>query len=389
MHVEIDRETDPAALARHGRKPAARARRRPRGRRGLAPDARRRALRAGRRAGHRRRRLDRRGGAPRPSALLRWLVDDHFTFLGYREYDLVERGRGRGARRPCRAPAWGAALRPAAGRGPSPTCPRDARRKAREPRLLILTKANCRSTVHRPAYLDYVGVKRSTPTAPSWASGASSGCSPPSAYTQSRLAHPGSAPAGREVLEPRASGDGRTAARTCCSSWRPTRATSCSRCERGDLLEVATAVLHLQERRQTRLFLRRDDYGRFMSCLVYLPRDRYTTDVRLPIEQILREALRRGVARTTPPGSRSRCSPGCTSSSGCRPGEPRARRRPRAARAAARRGHPRRGTTTSRMRFSTSAARRSGATPQGLRRRLPGGLQGGLPRPHRRRRRAP
>ena len=43
-------------------------------------------------------------------------------------------------------------------------------------------------------------------------------------------------------------------------------------------------VLHLQERRQLRLFLRRDDYGRFMSCLVYLPRDRYTTHVRQRME---------------------------------------------------------------------------------------------------------
>ena len=38
--------------------------------------------------------------------------------------------------------------------------------------------------------------------------------------------------------------------------------------------------LHLQERRQLRLFLRRDDYGRFVSALVYVPRDRYTTTVR-------------------------------------------------------------------------------------------------------------
>src|SRR5207342_3166881 len=58
-----------------------------------------------------------------------------------------------------------------------------------------------------------------------------------------------------------------------------------------ELLEIVMAVMHLQERRQTRLFLRKDEYGRFMSCLVYLPRDRYTTDVRLEMERILREAF--------------------------------------------------------------------------------------------------
>ena len=49
-------------------------------------------------------------------------------------------------------------------------------------------------------------------------------------------------------------------------------------------------MLHLQERRQTKLFTRRDEFGRFVSCLVYLPRDRYNTTVRLRIEAILLEA---------------------------------------------------------------------------------------------------
>ena len=49
-------------------------------------------------------------------------------------------------------------------------------------------------------------------------------------------------------------------------------------------------MLHLQERRKTKLFTRRDEFGRFVSCLVYLPRDRYNTTVRLRIEAILLEA---------------------------------------------------------------------------------------------------
>src|SRR5918993_12433 len=58
-----------------------------------------------------------------------------------------------------------------------------------------------------------------------------------------------------------------------------------------ELLPVALAVLHLQERRQTRLFLRQDPTGRFWSALVYLPRDRYTTEVRLAMQQLLLEKL--------------------------------------------------------------------------------------------------
>ena len=58
-----------------------------------------------------------------------------------------------------------------------------------------------------------------------------------------------------------------------------------------ELLPVALAVLHLRERRQTRLFLRRDPFGRFFSALVYLPRDRYTTQVRLTMQRLLLEQL--------------------------------------------------------------------------------------------------
>ena len=50
-------------------------------------------------------------------------------------------------------------------------------------------------------------------------------------------------------------------------------------------------MLHTRERRQVRLFVRRDTYGRYLSCLVYLPRDRYTTQVRERIASILRTQL--------------------------------------------------------------------------------------------------
>ena len=59
-----------------------------------------------------------------------------------------------------------------------------------------------------------------------------------------------------------------------------------------ELTPIALGVLRLSERKQTRLFLRRDRYGRYMSCLVYLPRDRYTTKVRLRAQGILKAALR-------------------------------------------------------------------------------------------------
>jgi glutamate dehydrogenase len=58
-----------------------------------------------------------------------------------------------------------------------------------------------------------------------------------------------------------------------------------------ELVPIAEAVLHTRERRQLRLFVRRDTYGRYLSCLVYLPRDRYTTAVRERIAEILKRRL--------------------------------------------------------------------------------------------------
>ncbi|MEE4278380.1 MAG: NAD-glutamate dehydrogenase [Halieaceae bacterium] len=58
-----------------------------------------------------------------------------------------------------------------------------------------------------------------------------------------------------------------------------------------ELYETAAAVNRIQERRHTRLFLRQDPHGKFVSCLVYMPRDRYTTGRRQRIERILSKAV--------------------------------------------------------------------------------------------------
>jgi glutamate dehydrogenase len=58
-----------------------------------------------------------------------------------------------------------------------------------------------------------------------------------------------------------------------------------------ELFAIAIGILRIGERPQVRLFLRRDPYGRFLSCLVYLPRDRYGAENRLRIQGILQQQL--------------------------------------------------------------------------------------------------
>ena len=80
-----------------------------------------------------------------------------------------------------------------------------------------------------------------------------------------------------------------------------------------ELLDAAMGILELQERQRVRLFVRRDLFSRFFSCLVFIPRERYTTTVRERIERVLVDVFG-GAGWSTRRGCRSRCSPASTSS---------------------------------------------------------------------------
>ncbi|MGB7181657.1 MAG: NAD-glutamate dehydrogenase, partial [Burkholderiaceae bacterium] len=61
--------------------------------------------------------------------------------------------------------------------------------------------------------------------------------------------------------------------------------------EEDELLDTATGILRLGERQRTRLFIRRDAFRRFVSCLIYVPRENYNTDLRTRIEELLLDAF--------------------------------------------------------------------------------------------------
>ena len=89
-------------------------------------------------------------------AFLQWMADEHFTFLGYREYKISKRGK-KVLLNPVAGSGLGLLSRKTNGGSIELTDEMERLRHARD--WLVLTKANSRSTVHRNAYLDYVGVK--------------------------------------------------------------------------------------------------------------------------------------------------------------------------------------------------------------------------------------
>jgi glutamate dehydrogenase len=223
-------------------------------------------------------------------SLLRWLADGRFTFLGYREYDLLDGPDGM-ALRGVAGTGLGILRHDRAGSKSFAALPPEVRARARDPQLLILTKANSRSTVHRPSYLDYVAIKRLDPAGQVTGEYRFLGLYTHDAYTESITRIPVLRRKLTEMLAAfgfAADGhDGKDLAEFMESYPREDLFQTTV----AQLVPVAEGVLRLRERTQPRLFLRKDIYGRYMSCLLYLPRDRYTTQVRLRTQEILRKAL--------------------------------------------------------------------------------------------------
>jgi len=223
--------------------------------------------------------------------LLRWLIDAHFTFLGYREYDLVDEesgpalrgvpGTGLGILRHDKTSSTSLSVMPPEGRALAT----DSTYR------LIMTKANTRATVHRPSYLDYVGVKKISPSGAVIGEYRFLGLFTHMAYTESITRIPILSRKLEEVYV--ASGvsaqshDGRDLAEFMEVYPRE----ELFQVPVQELADVAAKVLRLRERMQTRLFLRKDIYGKYVSCLVYLSRDRYNTKVRLAVQDLLRRKL--------------------------------------------------------------------------------------------------
>ncbi len=223
--------------------------------------------------------------------LLRWLTESHFTFLGYREYSLVS-WAGQDVLESVAGSGLGILRIDEESESPSTSSsfaamPPAVRAKAREPHLLVLTKANSRSTVHRAGYLDYIGIKSFDASGKVIGERRFLGLFTASAYSESVSHVPVLRVRVAEVMAALDLVPGSHSAKDLQAFLETYPRDEFFQAHTWQLLEIAGSVLHLQERRQTKVYLRPDDYGRFISCLVYLPRDRYTSTVRRRIESIL------------------------------------------------------------------------------------------------------
>ena len=224
-------------------------------------------------------------------ALLEWLLDGYFTFLGYREYELAEGA----VIRPIAATGLGI-LRMADSEVPVHTrelaqMSQHAQAKTTAQRLLIVNKSNTKSTVLRRAYLDHIGIKRFNDQGEVVGEFRFMGLFTSEAYVASVTDIPLIRSRVKAVMAALDVVPGSYSARDLQQFLETYPRDEFFQTHTAQLLEVAAAADQLRALRQTRLFVRHDDYGRYVSCLVYLPRDRYNTSVRNRIDAVLRKAF--------------------------------------------------------------------------------------------------
>src|SRR5229473_1855038 len=222
---------------------------------------------------------------------LAWLLNHHFTFLGCRDYELAS-VKGEDVLRI--VPGSGLGILRERGETVSAsfaTLPPEARKRARVQELLVLTKANARSTVHRPGHLDYVGIKQFDAAGNVRGETRFLGLYTHTAYSESPMQVPLLRRKLGDVIERAGLLPAGYSGKALASILESYPRDELLQIGAEDLYRHARAILQLGDRQRLRLLVRQDPYARFVSCLIFVPRERYNTELRQRFQHILTEAF--------------------------------------------------------------------------------------------------
>ncbi len=222
---------------------------------------------------------------------LEWIGDDHFMFIGARMYDIVGNSKTTSLQV---VEGTGLGLLRENGKTiksrPMASLSGEARYNQNAP--LIITKTNARSPIHRSGYMDYIGVLRFDGEGRVIGEYRFLGLFTSQAYLQQVSDVPLLAMKVQTVLDNSGLKENRHAWKSLLHILETLPRDDVLQASSTDLLAIASGVLDLQERQTVRLFIRRERFGRFFSCLVYIPRDYWNTENREKIQRILKRALK-------------------------------------------------------------------------------------------------
>lgn len=218
---------------------------------------------------------------------LRWLARGNFLFMGFKKRDLS--GASSNLTATDRA---GSGLGILAGEDTNSfKLTGFSLDNALNPEPIYITKASSRSTVHRHEYLDYIGIRNFDSLGKVVGEYVILGLFSLQAYslpaTETPLVRERVAIVRRRLgFEPGSHSD-----KTLTGIIEAYPRTELLHTHVDTLIDTFSGIMGLEERRTTRLFLRSDDFGRFVSAVLFIPRDRYNTGVRKRIEQVFREEI--------------------------------------------------------------------------------------------------
>ncbi|MBO6717265.1 MAG: NAD-glutamate dehydrogenase [Rhizobiaceae bacterium] len=224
-------------------------------------------------------------------AFLEWLRDNNFTFLGMREFH-YEGGEKNGNLRRSEKPGLGILSNPDVlvlrrGTEAVTTTP-EVRAFLHGPEPMLVTKANARSLVHRRIYLDYLGLKTFNEKGKLKGELRIVGLFTSTAYTRSVMRIPYLRSKAGEVIEKSGFDPGDHSGKALINVLESYPRDELFQIDVPTLRRHAEAILALGERPRVRVLYRIDRFDRFVSVIVFVPRDRYDSRVRVMIGDYLK-----------------------------------------------------------------------------------------------------
>ena len=222
---------------------------------------------------------------------LSWLASNNFTLMGYRSYD-VKAVKGDINLEANMGSSLGLMKKSSGTRSRLISSLNESGREAAlGENHLILTKTNSHSRVHRPAQLDYIGVKRFDAKGNVIGEERFIGLFGSAYYTNSALDLPLIKSKVQQVCASSGFAKGTHAFKTLINILETYPRDEILQSNVAELLQNVMGILQMQERDYCGLFVRRDAFDRFYSCMVYVPRERYNTKLRIETQHLLQEAF--------------------------------------------------------------------------------------------------
>ncbi len=220
---------------------------------------------------------------------LNWIDNNNFVLLGYADYQAqggkakeitrVE-GSGLGILRDVNHPNYALCLK---------GIPGELVELEKRPEALTLVKADAKSTVHRPGHLDFIGVKRYDSKGNVVGDRCFVGLYSATAYHTSPRQIPVLRKKVQYVIDTCAYIPGSHKEKTLLNVLETYPRDELIEIPEDVLLHFAQGIVALSERPRVRVFLRADRFGRYVSALVYLPRDAFNTEVRMKMARVLQD----------------------------------------------------------------------------------------------------